>query len=93
MHLWQTKTEHTELKVLEIADSAVTVSNITENYTLVVASYSGNKLTDVKFITTASATKTFEELGLLTDEATEIKAMLWDGMDSMKPVCKAVSSK
>lgn len=80
-------------KMLSVENSAVTVSNLNTNATLIVASYSENKLIDVKFVSAENKTTTFEELGLNTNEAGEVRAMLWDGINSMTPLCNTATTK
>lgn len=80
-------------KMLSVENSAVTVSNLNTNATLILASYSENKLIDVKFVSAENKTMTFEELGLNTNEADQVRAMLWDGINSMTPLCNTATLK
>ncbi len=68
----------------------VSIQNKPEEYTLILASYSDEKLLDIKYTSDVGTDNeiTFEEMGLVTDNATEIKAMLWNSLDSMKPLCR-----
>ncbi len=72
--------------VVTVSESGVKVENAPSQYTLIIASYNGNKLIDVKFANKAEIT--FLEAGLITENATEIKAMLWSSVDSMIPLSK-----
>ena len=79
----------TELKpTVSITANDVTVENLSESAVLIVASYAGDKLIDVKTIqVTADCTKTLSETELNTTYADSIKAFLWSDMTNIKPLC------
>lgn len=59
--------------------------------TVIVASYNGNKLVDFKSVcldesNDYSVEKSFDEIGLNTENSTEIKAFVWEDFQSMKPI-------
>ena len=70
---------------------AVNVSNpLLTEVTLIVAVYSGNKLIGVKVQTTsANGNVTVSDVAI-PGTATIVKAMLWDDLQSMKPLCASV---
>ncbi len=73
-----------------VSENKVSIQNKPEVYTLILASYIGNKLIDVKPVSDVGEDNeiTFNEAGLITDNATLIKAMLWNSLDAMMPLCK-----
>jgi len=76
------------VQTVVLSKTDVTVNNVPENCSLIVAGYNGNDLIDAAYVSASNGTKTFEELDIDITGATLIKAMLWN---VMTPACPSVS--
>ncbi len=75
---------------ISVSEDTVSIQNKPEAYILILASYNGNKLIDTKTVSDVGEDNeiTLAEAGLVTENASEIKAMLWKSLDALKPLCK-----
>ncbi len=87
--LKEASSESFETKI-SVSENKVSIENKPEAYTLIVASYLGNKLVDVKCTYDIGEDNevTFLELELITENTDSIKAMLWNSLEKMEPLCK-----
>ena len=70
--------------------STVTAEQIDKPCVLIAASYSGDKLTDVKIKNISENTNlTFDEMNLNRQNADSICVMLWNERENMTPLCGA----
>lgn len=75
-----------------ISSNQITVSGITENCSLIVASYNKEKLVDTKVISVSENTsKLLSQTGLDISGADTVKAFLWKNMQTLLPLCDSKS--
>ena len=68
----------------------VTTEQVEEPCVLILASYSGGRLVDVKMKDISGNTEiTLDELGLDLQNTDSVRAMLWESRESMIPLCDA----
>ena len=71
-----------------ISSNQITISGITENCSLIVASYNKEKLVDTKVISVSENTsKLLSQTGLDISGADTVKAFLWKNMQILVPLC------
>lgn len=81
-----------EMPEIVLEKSKVTVKN--GGGILVAASYCGERLIDVKLVSVSGEkTVSFDEIGLKTDGADNVRAFVFESMTSPKPLCEAKSIK
>ncbi len=67
--------------------------NLNESATLIVASYNGSKLIDIKFVPVSNdCEKTIASTGLTLTKANTIKAFLWRDVSAMMSLCESKSA-
>jgi len=77
---------------LTITADGVKASCFDNGVTLVVSSYSGSVLLDIKFVTVdCDFSKSFEEIGVETDGADTVKAFVFVTTQALKPAVESVS--
>ena len=77
---------------ITLTTSDVTIENLSESATLIVASYNGNRLVDIKTVSvSADGTTTIASMGLSLTNADTIKAFLWKDMLDLVPLCESKS--
>ena len=85
----QKKFANAEQLCVYIQDGKVTTRKTVNPCTLVVASYKENTLVDVKIVPITSAvSKTYAEIGLVTQDTDKVVAYLWGDTAKLIPLCE-----
>jgi len=81
-----------ETAKITLSDTAVSLSKMTGQAVLVLASYQNDVLVDIEMIpVTGDISQTISETGLTLEGADWAAAFLWEDILTMKPVCREMA--